>query len=234
MRPKHSETPAELPLKDLKIPPEAINCLESIEFAGPIVLVDDEETLQYALKRIKEARRTGFDTESRPAFIKGQKFPVSIIQFSLPDEAFIIKLKKLGLRKEIKEILSDASVEKIGVGVCDDIKRLQELGFFRPGGFTDLADMARKKGLIQSGARSLTARYLGRKLVKSSQKTNWARDGLTERQLRYAATDAWICLHLISPLNADRTDYFALRRQEETGLEENGGENSQAGAGVEA
>lgn len=212
---KYRNILTELPVKDLRIPPETINSLESIEFAGPITLVDDAGAMEYALKRIRETRKVGFDTESRPSFIKGQKFPVSIIQLSLMDEAFIFRLKRLGFCSGIKEILSSPAIEKIGVGVCDDIKRLQEMELFNPGGFTDLSDIARKKGLIQSGARALTARYLGRKLVKSSQKTNWARDGLTERQLRYAATDAWICLHLIAPLRNDDTDYFAIRQAEE-------------------
>ena len=216
-----------LPLKDIKISPETINGLKPIEFTGDIVLVENEKSLKYAIERIKTASRIGFDTESRPSFKKGESFPVSIVQLSLQDEAFIIKLKRLGLRSEIKEILSDASVEKIGVGVHDDIMRLRELGFFKPNGFIDLADMARKKGIIQSGAKSLTARYLGRKLLKSAQKTNWARDGLTERQLRYAATDAWICLQIISPLLSDETDYFAMRAaaEEAAALQEDGGES---------
>ena len=142
---KYRNTLAELPVKDLRIPPETINGLESIEFAGPITLVDDTGTMEYALKRIREARKVGFDTESRPSFIKGQKFPVSIIQLSLMDEAFIFRLKRLGLCSGIKEILSSPAVEKIGVGVCDDIKRLQEMELFNPGGFTDLSDIAKKR-----------------------------------------------------------------------------------------
>lgn len=216
-----------LPLKDIKITPEMINSLKPIEFTGNIVLVENEKSLKYAIERIKTTNRIGFDTESRPSFKKGESFPVSIVQLSLQDEAFIIKLKRLGLRSEIKEILSDASVEKIGVGVHDDIMRLRKRGFFKPSGFIDLADMARKKGIIQSGAKSLTARYLGRKLLKNAQKTNWARDGLTERQLRYAATDAWICLQIISPLLSDDTDYFAMRAaaEEAAALQEEGGES---------
>lgn len=199
----------------LRIAPDVINGLQPIEFSGTITIVEDVKSLQLFTERMANVSRVGFDTESRPAFIKGQHFPVSIIQISLEDEVFILKLKKLGLNKEIKSMLSNPCIEKIGVGVGDDIKRLQESGFFKPAGFTDLAEIAKKKGLIQCGARALTARYLGRKLVKSSQTTNWARSSLTERQLTYAATDAWVCLHLIKPLIEDNTDYFALREAEE-------------------
>ena len=90
------------------------------------------------------------------------------------------------------ELLSNPDIVKVGVGVQDDIRRLNELYRFKQASFYDLSAEMKKKGLIQSGARALTARYLGRKLVKSAQKTNWAYSHLTERQLEYAATDAWI------------------------------------------
>ena len=84
---------------------------------------------------------------------------------------------------------------------------------FTAGGFIDLSAMAKQKGIVQSGAKALTARYLGRKLVKSSQKTNWAKKNLTDRQLVYAATDAWVCLHILSPLQQDNTDYYMLAKE---------------------
>lgn len=204
----------DLPLKDLRIESDTINSMDNIEFAGPIVVVDNTDSLEYAIKRLKNSNLIGFDTESRPAFLKGQKFPVSIIQFSLFDEAFIFCLKKTGLVPEVIDLLSSKDILKVGVGVSDDIKRLNEMSSFAHDGFVDLSDMAKKKGLIQSGARALTARYLGKKLVKSSQKTNWARSDLSERQLRYAATDAWVCLHILKYLENDKTDYFKLRAEE--------------------
>ena len=65
----------------LRIPPELINNLEPIEFSGPINIIEDQKKLDDLMERIHKADRIGFDTESRPAFKKGQKFPVSIIQF---------------------------------------------------------------------------------------------------------------------------------------------------------
>lgn len=68
-------------------------------------------------------------------------------------------LKKLGCPKELADILSSEKIIKISVGVCDDIKLLREMVSFEPLGFVDLSDIARKKGLIQSGASALTTRY---------------------------------------------------------------------------
>jgi ribonuclease D len=41
---------------------------------------------------------------------------------------------------------------------------------------------------------------LGRRISKSQQVSNWDADLLTEAQLRYAATDAWICLEIYNAL----------------------------------
>ncbi len=204
----------------LKISSEIINELDPINFKGNITVISSKSELPTVYDIIKKAKRIGFDTESRPSFKKGQEFPVSIIQLSLEDEAYIFKLKSLGFCDELKDILSDENIEKIGVGVKEDIRRLKKLGDFNPANFIDLAEIAKKKGLIQCGLKALTARYLCKKLVKSSQTTNWAKNSLTCMQLTYAATDAWICLQLLEPLTLDDTDYFHLRKLEEEAIKD--------------
>lgn len=189
--------------------------MEPISFQGSITVVDSISKAEKALNKLFEAKCIGFDTESRPAFFKGQKFPVSIIQLATDDEAFIFQLKYVRFAGRLVELLSDESIVKVGVGVQDDIRRLNELCKFKQGGFFDLSAEMKKKGVIQSGARALTARYLGRKLVKSSQKTNWALSRLSSRQLEYAATDAWICLQLLEYVKNDTTDYRLLAQVQE-------------------
>ena len=184
--------------------------MEPISFQGPITVVDNLSKAEAALDKLFAAKCIGFDTESRPAFFKGQKFPVSIIQLATNEEAFIFQLKYVRFSGRLVELLSNDKITKVGVGVQDDIRRLNELCKFKQGGFYDLSAEMKKKGLVQSGARALTARYLGRKLVKSSQKTNWALSKLTPRQLEYAATDAWICLQLLDHVKNDTTDYHKL------------------------
>jgi ribonuclease D len=48
--------------------------------------------------------------------------------------------------------------------------------------------------------KKLSAIILGRRISKSQQVSNWDADILTEAQLRYAATDAWICLEIYTAL----------------------------------
>lgn len=199
-----------LPIKELRIEPEIINNFERVDFCGEISVINSEENLFPAIEAVRAAKIAGFDTESRPAFLKGQKFPVSIIQIALEEVAFIFQLKLLGFHPSIMELLADPEVTKIGIGVRDDIMRLKEMKDFEPAGFVDLSSIAKSKGLIQTGARALTARYMGKRLVKSSQKTNWAKTNLTQRQLKYASTDAWVCLKLMEMVQNDDTDYFSM------------------------
>jgi ribonuclease D len=74
-----------------------------------------------------------------------------------------------------------------------------------PSGLVDLGDLARRQGIEQRGARSLAARFLGGRVSKGAQTSNWAVRTLSEKQKIYAATDAWICLKLFPLLSKSTT-----------------------------
>jgi ribonuclease D len=57
----------------------------------------------------------------------------------------------------------------------------------------DLGDVAKRQGMKQTGVRNLAGLFLSGRITKSMQTSNWAQPHLTEKQLRYAATDAWVC-----------------------------------------
>jgi ribonuclease D len=82
------------------------------------------------------------------------------------------------------------------VAVRDDIKALQRLLPFLPAGFVDLGTCARSAGLETSGLRSLAANLLDARISKNAQCSNWGSKNLTQQQIRYAATDAWISREL--------------------------------------
>jgi ribonuclease D len=157
----------------------------------------------------------GFDTESKPAFKKGISYPISLLQLATHDTAYLFQLKKTGFSDALADFLANEKFKKIGIGVNADIEKLQELKKFIPRGFIDLSKIAKDKGIIQVGARALTARYLGRRLVKTAQKTNWAQPQLSWKQRVYAAADAWVCLQVYPRLSSDATDYRQFSEAEE-------------------
>lgn len=194
---------------------EYVSSLEAIRFCGEISVVSAHEEVEIACEELSSYNELGFDTESRPSFRKGISYPVSLVQLSTSSKSFLFQLNGNGLPKELVRIFSNPEIKKIGIGIKEDIKKLKEVELFDEKGFVDLGDIASEKGIIQFGARALSARYLGKKIVKSAQKTNWARRDLTEKQKIYAATDAWVCLQIYPILLADQTDYREYASLEE-------------------
>ena len=61
------------------------------------------------------------------------------------------------------------------------------------------------------GLQKLYANVFQQKISKSQQLTNWEADILSDKQKRYAATDAWACVQLYNELNAIRQEGFELK-----------------------
>lgn len=171
-----------------------------IAFEGEIVCVDHIDQVDEVMAFLQKARYVGFDTETKPAFRKGQKNIVSLLQLSADGKAFLFRLNKLGLPEKVARFLSSEDVIKVGVAIHDDIKGLNLLREFRPGGFIDLQEMVRNFGVTSSGLKKLSAIILGYTISKRQQVSNWENDFLTPSQKVYAATDAWICRKIYEKL----------------------------------
>jgi hypothetical protein len=184
-----------------------INSLPIIRFRGQIIVINQTDQTNGLFSRLRQEKYIGFDTESRPSFSKGISYLPSIIQLSTQDAVYLFQLEKTRLFDELVDFFSDQNIKKIGIGTKNDIEKLQEIRKFQARGFIDLSKIAAQKGIIQVGARALTARYLEQRLTKTAQKSNWARAQLTQKQKEYAATDAWICLQIYPLLLSDPIDY---------------------------
>jgi ribonuclease D len=186
---------------EIPLTPEYINTLPRIIFNGVIEVLDDGKRLTEIISELSNRQIVGVDTESRPSFVKGKTYPISLIQLATLENVYIVRLKYTGFTKELGDFF-ESSVIKVGIAISDDLIKLKQFGVFTPKNLVDLGELARRQGNVRSSLRTLCAKYLGSKLVKSAQKTNWARHELTETQLRYAATDAWICLLLLPHLTS--------------------------------
>lgn len=175
---------------------EEVAALDLIQYEGPITLIQTEEEFQEAIEAISAHKILGFDTETRPSFKKGTSYPTSLIQLSASDHAWLIRVSRIGYPAELLKLLSDPEVMKIGTGLNDDIRRMRCDFQFEPGGFLDLQRYVEAFQIWEKGLKKLSSIILGHRISKSQQVSNWDANILTEAQLRYAATDAWICLEI--------------------------------------
>jgi len=177
------------------ITPEEIEVLELASFPGKIHVIQ-RPGFEYnrAISYLKNQKVLGFDTETKPVFTHGQHTSgVALLQLSGADEAFLFRVKTLGMRKRLCAILSNPNIIKVGAASHDDVKGLQKYREFQENGFVDLQKMVADYGINDKSVKKMAAIILGVRISKTQQLSNWESPQLTEAQKKYAATDAWIC-----------------------------------------
>lgn len=165
-------------------------------FNGQIVLIDSHKKVKLAIEELSKETSIGFDTETRPSFKKGVVNKVALLQLSTKNKAFLFRINRIGLPKEVTKLLADENIAKPGVAIRDDIKGLQEITKFNPGGFVELQDEAKEMGIQNFSLKKLAAIACGFRISKGQQLTNWEAPELTPAQQVYAATDAWAALEI--------------------------------------
>ncbi len=175
-----------------KISKAEINELPMMQWEGEIRVLSTPEAMQTAVQALQSCPHLGFDTETRPTFKKGQYYPPALIQLASPDCVYLFRICKIDSLDPLLPLLESESILKTGVAIKDDVKELRAIQDFKPAGFIEIADITEKLGYENRGLRALAALLMGGRISKAAQVTNWARPELDQKQIRYAATDAWI------------------------------------------
>jgi ribonuclease D len=170
--------------------------LPVLTYTGPIHLVRQAGELEQAMVALRQEPVVGFDTETPPTFRKGQIHNPTLVQLAGSHAVYLIQLRHVDGAAPLGELLSNKHVVKTGVAVGRDLIDLQRLFPFQPANVLDLGDIAKKHGIKQTGVRNLAGMFLGRRITKGARTSNWAAPQLSPSQLRYAATDAWVCREL--------------------------------------
>lgn len=186
---------------------EAIEDLPLEQFHGTIHTIETKEQMDAAIEMIRQEKLLGCDTETKPSFKKGIAHKVALLQLASNSTAWLIRLNKVGLSEELIEILEDPSITKVGVALRDDLRALVRLRKFTPAGFVDLQEMAKQSGIEDFSLKKLAALALNIRISKRQRLSNWESPTLTEGQIHYAATDAWVALGiykaLCNPINIE-------------------------------
>ena len=182
--------------KHVKLSKNEINALPLIQYEGDIEILNSNDNIQAAINDLKYYDLIGFDTETKPTFVKGPLNPPSIMQLACDDKVYIFQLDNDEIFKQLSLILSNKNITKCGVSVDRDLIELMYLSPFDPLSFVDLGNIARKNEIPHHGLRGLVAMFLKHRISKGSQTSDWSKISLSDSQISYAATDAWVSLEL--------------------------------------
>jgi ribonuclease D len=165
-------------------------------YEGEISIVATPQHLEHALADIRRESVVGFDTETRPAFTKGQSYLPCLAQVATGRAVHLFQLHHSDAFDALTELLQEPRIVKAGVAVAHDLRTLKLVFPFMEKNVVDLGVIARSNGLGQTGVRNLAGMLLGIRIPKGLTTSNWAAPKLSARQITYAATDAWICREL--------------------------------------
>lgn len=153
---------------------------------------------------LERADALGFDTESRPTFIRGQvSSGPHLVQLATDSHCYLYQVDHLAGFDDLDALLASPQLIKAGFGLGDDLRRLASKCGIACAGTVDLAQRLRDDGNGGNrrnavGAKTAVAELLGQRLQKSKKvaTTNWASRVLSERQMLYAANDAHAALRV--------------------------------------
>ncbi|MFQ3170545.1 MAG: ribonuclease D [Oleispira sp.] len=166
-----------------------------------IKIIENETDAEDALKALENEVCLGFDTESKPIFLKGEVSPgPTLIQLATESKAFLFPTRFPCAVSSAGKILSNPNIKKVGFGLNGDNKELRDKLNIHIANTEDLS--VKLKKIVEEknriGARAAVAMVLKARLGKGAQKSNWGAYPLKNNQIIYAANDAHsaICVEI--------------------------------------
>lgn len=170
-----------------------------------IVVVESPEQAKRAHDDLSRRTVVGFDTESKPTFLKGeQSSGPHIAQFSTPEKTYIFTLHQQENRKVVSALIAQGSLTKVGFGLSNDVKSVRAKLHVTPQSVIDLETLCAKHGHGRGVGVKVAVAILFKRRFRKSKKigtSNWMRRCLSDQQLLYAANDAYAALRVYEELN---------------------------------
>jgi len=170
---------------------EEIADLPLAGFTGHIHVIQTLGEVKKAVSFLKTKTVLGFDTESKPSFMKGVKNNVALMQLSTDKSCFLFRINITGIPKSLADLFSNPSIKKIGLAIRDDFLMLNKIAHVKQVNVIDLQDYVKNFQIEENSLAKIYAIMFGKRISKTPRLSNWEADDLTEKQKRYAALDAW-------------------------------------------
>jgi ribonuclease D len=160
-------------------------------YEGEVCLVSTREALRRAEADLLAESVVGLDTETRPAFTKGESHLPCLVQAATARAVYLFQLRSADVHPVLAALLEAPRTVKAGVALANDLRPLRLVFPFTERNVLDLGGLARRQRLGQTGLRNLAGIFLGFRIPKGVRTSNWAAPRLSPAQVSYAATDAW-------------------------------------------
>lgn len=181
---------------------EEMEQLPLYTYQGGVFVIENPEDADKEIEKLRIHSVLGFDTETRPAFHKGESHNVGLLQLATTEHVCLFRLNRCGFGLNLRRLLENPGILKIGVGIRDDLRCLRRTGDFTPAGFVDMQEYAARFGIADKSFSKLMAIIFNVRISKRQRVSNWEAPKLTEAQIRYAATDAWGALKMYQRLSS--------------------------------
>ncbi|MBO7419364.1 MAG: 3'-5' exonuclease domain-containing protein 2 [Bacteroidaceae bacterium] len=182
-------------IKD-KISKEEVNDMPKVVYQGKIFVVDTPEQADFAVRYLRQFDLLGIDSETRPAFKKGEVHKVALLQIATDERCYLFRLNKFGMTLSLIQLMENPHITKVGLSLKDDFMMLHQRAAFEPCGVIELQSYAHEFGIKDMSLQKIYANLFGGKISKSQRLTNWEADELTIQQQQYASLDAWACIQI--------------------------------------
>jgi RNA polymerase sigma factor for flagellar operon FliA len=191
-------------LSDVVLNRASLRAAELPDYAGialaNVTLVNSQALAGIAFEALMAADAVGFDTESKPTFLKGETSTgPHLVQLATENRAYLFQISRLPSTDALKAILESPRVLKVGFGLGNDRSVLKSRLDIDLNNLLDLGEVLRGQGHRGTvGAKVAVAHFFAARLQKSKKigTSNWANPHLAERQLLYAANDAHVALRI--------------------------------------
>lgn len=186
----------------VSIEKQTVNQMPHVTFMGQIHVIDAISQVKSAVTALRSASIVGFDTETRPCFHRGERHNVALLQLATDEHAFLFRLNKTGIPTPLKQFLEDKNHIKVGLSTPDDFHQLTRCCDIHPAGFIELQELVTRYQITDMSLQKIYAILFQQKISKAQRLSNWEASQLTDAQQRYAAIDAWACLHIYRHLQS--------------------------------
>ena len=167
----------------------------------PVLLIETEEDLLVLHKRLSAKKVFAFDTEF-DRFRRRYGFNLLLLQIFDGEKVYLVKPSKAMNLKPFLKIFESPGIVKVVFSGGEDVQLLKH-NEVEPVNLYELQAAAQITNHASKSYNALVEEVLGVQLDKSSQKSNWNNEVLTEAQMIYAASDVVYALPLYERLVAD-------------------------------